>query len=130
RSTLFPYTTLFRSLSFSRTSQKAGVELMECEPVAFSSYARLEGHDRFSRLPQHPMRKFQPLHRDFCDFPAPVELLGEIGAGGWFAPLCSHAGTESEKCYCFDKEACTIPTLALQVVERLPAGRRAVFDLA
>jgi len=37
---------------------------------------------------------------------------------------------ETSKRYCIEKEARTLPTLALQVVERRPAGRRAVFDLA
>ncbi len=42
----------------------------------------------------------------------------------------SRADAETSKRYCIEKEARTLPTLALQVVERRPAGRRAVFDLA
>jgi aconitase A len=117
-------------LSFSRARKKAAVELMEREAVAFPHYALLEGHDRFSRLPQATARKFQPLHRDSCDFPSPVELFSEIGAREWFAPLRSRADAETSKRYCIEKEARTLPTLALQVVERRSAGRRAVFDLA
>jgi len=117
-------------LSFSRARKKAAVELMELEAVVFPHYALLEGHDRFSRLPQATARKFQPLHRDSCDFPSPVELFSEIGAREWFAPLRSRADAETSKRYCIEKEARTLPTLALQVVERRPAGRRAVFDLA
>src|SRR6266702_954960 len=117
-------------LSFSRARKKAAVELMELEAVVFPHYALLEGHDRFSRLPQATARKFQPLHRDSCDFPSPVELFSEIGAREWFAPLRSRADAETAKRYCVEKEARTLPTLALQVVERRPAGRRAVFDLA
>src|SRR5260370_5173503 len=98
--------------------------------VVFPHYALLEGHDRFSRLPQPMARKFQPLHRDSCDFPSPVELFSKIGAREWFAPLRSCADAETSKRYCIENEARTLPTLALQVVERRPAGRRAVVDLA
>jgi aconitate hydratase len=117
-------------LSFSRARKKAAVKLMEREAVVFPHYALLEGNDRFSRLPQPTARKFQPLHRDSCDFPSPVELFSKIGAREWFAPLRSHSDAETSKRYCIEKEARTLPTLALQVVERRPAGRRAVFDLA
>ncbi len=117
-------------LSFSRARKRVAVELMEREPAVSPHYALLEGHDRFSRLPQSTARKFQPLHRDSCDFPSPVELFSQIGAREWFAPLCSRADTETSKRYCIEKEALTLPTLALQIVERRPVGRRAVFDLA
>ena len=117
-------------LSFSRARKIAATALMEHEPVVFPHYALLEGHDRFSRLPQLTTRKFQPLHRDACDFPSPVELFSQIGAREWFALLHSRADSETAKRYCVEKDACTLPTLALQVVDRRPAGRRAVFDLA
>ncbi len=117
-------------LSFSRARKIAAAALMEREPVVFPHYALLEGHDRFSRLSQLTTRKFQPLHRDACDFPSPVELFSQIGAREWFAPLRSHANAETAKRYCVEKDACTLPTLMLQVVDRRPAGRRAVFDLA
>jgi aconitase A len=117
-------------LSFSRARKTAAVELMEREAVVFPHYALLEGHDRFSRLPQSTARKFQPLHRDSCDFPSPIELFSKIGVREWFAPLRSRADAETSKRYCIEKEARTLPTFALQVVERRSAGRRAVFDLA
>ena len=117
-------------LSFSRARKMAAVGLMEREAVVSPHYALLEGHDRFSRLPQATTRKFQPLHRDASAFPSPVELLSEIGAREWFAPLRSRADAETAKRYCVEKEALALPTLALQVVERRPAGRRAVFDLS
>ncbi len=117
-------------LSFSQARKRAAVELMEREPVPFPHYSLLEGHDRFSRLPQATARKFQSLHRDACDFPSPVELLSKIGAREWFAPLHSRENAEPAKRYCIEKEAQALPTLALQVVERRPAGKRAVFDLA
>ena len=116
-------------LSFSRARMKAAVELLEREAVVSPHYALLEGYDRFSRLPHAEARKFQPLHRDSCDFPSPVELLSEIGAREWFAPLRSRVDAETAKRYCIEKEARALPTLALQVVERRPAGRRAVFDV-
>ncbi len=117
-------------LSFSHARKIAAVELTEREAVVSPHYALLEGHDRFSRLPQVTARKFQPLHRDSCDFPSPVELFSKIGAREWFAPLRSRADAETSKRYCIETEARTLPVLALQVVERRPAGRRAVFDLA
>jgi aconitase A len=117
-------------LSFSRARKIAAVELMEREAVVSPHYALLEGHDRFSRLPQSTARKFQPLHRDSCDFPSPIELFSKIGVREWFAPLRSRADAETSKRYCIEKEARTLPTFALQVVERRSAGRRAVFDLA
>ena len=117
-------------LSFSRARKTAAVELMEREAVVSPHYALLEGHDRFSRLPQSTARKFQPLHRDSCDFPSPIELFSKIGVREWFAPLRSRADAETSKRYCIGKEARTLPTFALQVVERRSAGRRAVFDLA
>ena len=117
-------------LSFSRARKIAAVELVEREAVVSPHYALLEGHDRFSRLPRATARKFQPLHRDSCDFPSPIELFSEIGVREWFAPLRSRADTETSKRYCIEKEARTLPAFALRVVERRPAGRRAVFDLA
>jgi len=116
-------------LSFSRARKIAAVGLMEREAVVSPHYALMEGHDRFSRLPQATTRKFQPLHRDASGFPSPVELLSEIGAREWFAPLHSRADADNAKRYCVEKEERTAPSLALQVVERRPAGRRAVFDL-
>ncbi|HVU66585.1 MAG TPA: aconitate hydratase AcnA, partial [Ktedonobacteraceae bacterium] len=118
------------TLSFARVRQKAAVELLEREPVVFPHYALLEGYDRFSRLPQPTARKFQPLHRDACDFPSPAALFKQLGVREWFAPLRSHDDRESSKRYCVEKEARTLPALALQVVERRPAGKKAVFDLA
>jgi aconitase A len=116
--------------SFTHARKKAAVELLEREPVVASHYALLEGHDRFSRLPSPMTRKFQPLHRDACDFPSPVELFNQIGAREWFAPLRSRSDMETSKRYYIEKDALSMPTLALQVVDRRPAGQRAVFDLS
>ncbi|HKB46710.1 MAG TPA: aconitase family protein, partial [Ktedonobacterales bacterium] len=103
---------------------------MEREPVVSPHYALLEGHDRFTRLPQATARKFQPLHRESAGFLSPVELLREIGAREWFAPLRTRAEAENAKQYCVEKDALTLPTLALRVVEQRPAGTRRVYDLA
>src|SRR5204863_405712 len=85
---------------------------------------------RFARLPTPADRKFRPLHRASCGFPSPVETLREIGVRDWFAPLCSRAETPSEKRYCVEKDATTLPTMALKVLERRRAGKRRVFDLS
>jgi aconitate hydratase len=123
-------------LSFSQARQLVAVSLLNhgaegsMPPVVSPHYALLEGHDRFSRLPRATDRRFQPLHRDSCDFPSPVKLFKELGVRGWFAPLRSGAGTERIKRYCAEKESTTLPTFSLQVVDRHPAGRRLVYDLS
>jgi aconitase A len=117
-------------LSFTQARQVAATELLERGPVISTHYSLLEGADRFTRLPQATARTFQPLHRDSCDFPSPVRLLTELGVREWFAPLRSRAETSSAKRYCVEKEAMTLPTFALQVIDRRPAGARAVYDLA
>ena len=118
------------ALTFARARTQAAVELMERKPVVSPHYALLEGHDRFSRLPHSTARKCQPLHRESCDFPSPAALLRQIGVRDWFAPLHSRAEAAAAKRYCVEKEALTLPTFALQVMERRPAGTRPVFDLA
>src|SRR3989442_4059140 len=117
-------------LRFSQARELAGVALRQCEPVVHPHYSLLMGLDRFDRLPAPDDRKFRPLHRESCGFPSPVETLREIGARDWFAPLCSRAETPSEKRYCVEKDATTLPTMALKVLERRRAGRREVFDLS
>src|SRR5262249_25272016 len=69
------------------------------------------------------------LHRDSCGFPSPVELMEQIGARDRFAAL-QPRGVSTEKRYCVGKDDRTLPTLALQVIDRRPAGPREVFDLA
>src|SRR5205807_5146090 len=117
-------------LRFSQAREVAGVTLRQCEPVVYPHYSLLMGQDRFDRLPTPDDRKFRPLHRESCGFPSPVETLREIGARDWFAPLCSRAETPSEKRYCVEKDATTLPTMALKVLERRRAGKRRVFDLS
>jgi aconitase A len=119
-----------RELSFSQARQIAAAALLEREPVVFPHYALPEGHDRFSRLPQATARKVQPLHRDHCNFPSPAELFRQLGIREWFASPRSRIETGTAKRYCVAKEALTLPTLALQVVDRRPAGTRQVYDLA
>ena len=67
-------------------------ELLEREPAVSPHYSLLEGHDRFTRLPQATARTFQPLHRDSCDFPSPVELLHASLACASGSRRYSHAG--------------------------------------
>jgi aconitase A len=118
------------TLSFSRARERVAAALVERETAVFPHYSLLEGHDRFSRLPRPSERKFGPLHRDSCGFPSPVELFRQLGVREWFAPLAGRAETQSPRRYCTEKESLTLPTFALQVVDRRPVGKRAVFDLA
>jgi aconitase A len=119
-----------RALSFAKARQAGAAELVGRETVVFPHYSLLEGHDRFARLPQPTARKFQPLHRDSCGFLSPVELFRQIGAREWFAALGARGETDATKRYCTEKESLTLPTLALQVLDRRAAGKRAVFDLS
>jgi len=119
-----------RELSFSQARRMAAAELEKRETPVFAHYSLLEGHDRFTRMPQRGARRFKPLHRDSCGFPSPVELFRQIGARDWFAPLEARAETGPPKRYCVDKESLELPTLALQVLDRRPAGRHEVFDLS
>ncbi len=122
-------------LSFSRARQLLVASLLDQErevslpPVVSPHYALLEGYDRFSRLPKASDRKFQPLHRESCDFPSPIELFEQLGVREWFALLGSGSERQRTKRYCIEKEAMTIPTFSLQVVDRHPAGRRLVYDI-
>ena len=117
-------------LSFSEARRMAATELEERETPVFAHYSLLEGHDRFARLPRPAARKFRPLHRDSCGFPSPIELFRQIGARERFALLEARPERVEDKRYCVDKESLELPTLALQVVDRRPAGRHEVFDLS
>ncbi|MCY7376697.1 MAG: hypothetical protein LH472_12125, partial [Pyrinomonadaceae bacterium] len=117
------------ALSFARAHGLAAAELGQSETPVFPHYSLLEGHDRFTRLPQTEARRFQPLHRVSCGFPSPVELFRQIGVREWFAPL-EERGKNTAKRYCAEKESLTLPTFALQIIDRRPAGRRRVFDLS
>jgi Aconitase C-terminal domain/Aconitase family (aconitate hydratase) len=118
------------TLSFSQARRVAAIELLEREAVVSPHYSLLAGSDRFSRLPQATARKFQPLHRESCGFPSPVELFRQMGVRDWFAPLRSRVETDPQKRYCVEKSALELPTFSLQVIERRLAGNRTVFDLA
>ncbi len=123
------------TLSFSQARQLVVVSLGNHEseaslpPIVSPHYALLEGYDRFSRLPKATDRKFQPLHRDSCDFSSPVALFRELGVRDWFAPLQSRDEMEPIKRYCVEKEAMSLPSFSLQIVDRRPAGQRNVYDL-
>jgi aconitase A len=117
-------------LSFSKARAVAATELTAREPAVFPHYSLLAGHDRFDRLPQPGDRKFQPLHRDSCGFPAPVEVLTTLGVRDWFAPLHARDESDQSKRYCVGKESLALPTFTLRVLDRRPAGERRVFDLS
>ncbi|MBV8404543.1 MAG: hypothetical protein JO203_10155 [Gammaproteobacteria bacterium] len=120
------------AFSFQQTRRIAASELMLLETVPFPHYALLEGHDRFDRLPgSGNQRTFRPLHRGRCDFPSPAQLMREIGARDWFAPLSARdSNAPQTRRYCVPKEALALPTLSLQVADIRPAGTHKVFDLA
>ncbi len=117
------------SLSFTQARALAAVELTEREPAVFAHYSLLEGHDRFSRLPE-ASRPFRPLHRDSCDFPSPPELFEQMGVTAWFTATDSVDAVEEPKRYCTTKDAMALPTFTLRVTERRAAGKREVFDLS
>ncbi len=119
-----------RELTFVQARRVAATALMERETPVSPHYSLLEGHDRFARLPGPEDRKFQPLHRESAGFPSAVELLTELGAREWFAPLRSREEAGPGKRYCVAKEALTLPALALRVVDRRQVGERPVYDLA
>lgn len=123
------------ALSFSKARQIVATTIVNnsekgLPPVVFPHYALLEGHDRFSRLPMEGARKFQPLHRKTCDFPSPVELFKQLGVREWFAPLRSREESGQSQRYCVEKEALSLPSFSLVVVDRKPAGQRLVYDLS
>jgi aconitase A len=117
------------SFTFQQTRRMAAAELMTQETAVFPHYALLEGHDRFDRLPGVDRQRFKPLHRASCDFPSPVQLFEELGVRSWFAPLQSREDKQPKR-YCVDKDSLTLPTFSLTVLDRRPAGKRNVFDLA
>jgi len=64
---------------FGRWRSVAARELAEVETPIFPHYSLLEGHDRFSRLPEATARAFRPLHRESCGFPSPAQLFEQLG---------------------------------------------------
>src|SRR6185437_6696883 len=115
--------------SFRQTRAMAAAELTNRETPVFPHYSLLDGHDRFDRLPSAHAARFKPLHRESCGFPSPAELFEQMGARSWFASLQSRESPQPKR-YCLDKDSLTLPTFTLQVIDRRPAGKRAVFDLA
>ncbi|HEY7423016.1 MAG TPA: aconitase family protein, partial [Gemmataceae bacterium] len=117
-------------LTFRQARELAASELWQSEAIVFSYYSLLEGYRCFTQLPKPEDRKFRPMHRETCGFPAPVELFEELGVRDWFDRLLAHDQTDYSKRYCVAKMATTLPTFTLQVLERRPAGKHEVFDLA
>ncbi len=115
-------------LSFASARGVAASELSDREAVVFRHYSTLQGHDRFSRA-RPPVHGFRPLHRASAGFPSPVQVLTEIGARSWFSDATSRADADHTKRYCVDKDALTLPTLSLGLIDRRDAGIREVFDI-
>jgi 3-isopropylmalate dehydratase small subunit len=116
-------------LSFAAARRVASAELVDREALVFPHYSTLQGLDRFNRLIA-PLRGFRPLHRDSAGFPAPIEVLREIGARDWFANLSARANADFSKRYCVGKEERELPTLTLKVIDRRDAGVRTVYDIS
>jgi aconitase A len=116
--------------SFPQARAASAAEMRQRETIIFPHYSLLEGLDRFDRLPRPEDRPFRPLHRESCGFPTPVELFEQLGVRDWFAPAQPRGETGNGKRYCLDKMAETLPTFALRVIDRRPAGKRLVFDLS
>jgi aconitase A len=114
---------------FARWRSVAAAELAEIETPIFPHYSLLEGHDRFSRLPAATARSFRPLHRDSCEFPAPAALFEQLGVSHWFGAT-RRQSLDQAKRYCLDKQSMTLPALSMRIIDRRPAGRRQVFDIA
>ncbi|HMK85976.1 MAG TPA: aconitate hydratase AcnA [Steroidobacteraceae bacterium] len=115
--------------SFSRSRALAAAELTELE-TPISHYSLLQGHDRFARLPAVTARPFRPLHRESWNFPSPARLLAQLGVRHWFGALGGSESLAQTKRYCLDKKSITLPALSLRVIDRRPAGRRQIFDIA
>ena len=116
-------------LAFHEVRMGVASALRQQEPIVFPHYSLLEGHDRFTRLPKPENRRFKPLHRDACGFPSPVELLTQLGARDWFAPLLARGEARQEKHYCVEKTSEALPTFTLSVLEVRPADNQPVFDI-
>jgi len=118
------------TFTFQQARRMAAAELVEQETAVFPHYSLLEGHDRFTRLPDADGQRFKHLHRNSCQFPSPVELFRQMGVRDWFARLQSRDTPDGCKRYCVAKDSLTLPSFALHVTDLRAAGKRAVFDLA
>jgi aconitase A len=121
-------------LTFSTARQLVATSLLGREaeealpPVVSPHYALLEGNDRFARLPKDS-GMFRPLHRESCPSPSPTEFFRELGVRSWFSELRERHEPNPEVRYCVEKEATSLPTFSLRVVERRGVGKRTVFDI-
>ena len=116
-------------LSFATARRLAASELASRESVVHEHYSTFMGHDRFDRLGPGAMG-FRPLHRKRTDFPSPAQVLTEIGARNWFSDLKPRAEANYKKRYCLEKDALTLPSLSLKLIDRRDAGMHEVFDLS
>ncbi len=125
----------FPSMTFPQARQAVVASLLGHEEeaslpaVVSPHYALLEGHDRFSRLPNEAGRHFRPMRRDGCDFPSPTRLFREMGVLDWFSSPREGGSSESGRC-AVEEESTSLPAFSLKVVARRDAGRRHVYDLA
>src|SRR5258708_22278057 len=62
RSTLFPYTTLFRSQLDDRQANRAEQQTQSSEPLKCRKISVLHGHERFERSEEHTSELQSPDH--------------------------------------------------------------------
>jgi aconitase A len=115
--------------SFARWRSIAAAELAEIETPVAPRYSLVEDCRSFADLWAVAARRFHPRHRA-KDFPSPGRLFGALGVSHWFGALRGKDSLGHAKRYCLDKHSMTLPGLTLCVIDRRPAGRRAVFDIA
>ena len=117
-------------LPFRRARARPRASSRTARVSSFRTTRSSKGHDRFDRLPTPAERPFRPLHRDSCGFPSPSELFDRLGVLHWFRSDGAEGEGSNAKRYCVEKEALDLPTLALRVIDRRPAGVQDVFDLS
>lgn len=118
------------ALGSAPARQVAATALLEREPAGQPDDAPLEGDDRFARLPQGATRALAVQRRERRDMPSPMELFEQLGVRDWFAPQGTRPETEDATRSSVATAARSLPTFALQVVDRRAAGNRPVYDLA
>jgi 3-isopropylmalate dehydratase small subunit len=117
-------------VSFELARHAAAAELTRQETAISAHYSLVEGPTCFARLSMPTAGTFRPRYRKGNGFPSIVELFRQIGAREWFAALRSGSEGDQPRRYCLDKSATALPTFTLQVIDRRPAGQRAVFDIS
>jgi aconitase A len=117
-------------VSFEVARNAAAAELTRHETAISAHYSLVEGHAGFARLSMPTTGTFRPRYRKRYGFPSIVGLFRQMGVRDWFAALRPRSAGDQPRRYCLDKSATALPTFTLQVIDRRPAGKRAVFDIS